>query len=82
MQESETGGNVVGSSPQAVVLPALQQLQSTTHPTMYDKKSRHDDTTVSYKETLPVAYLFWTSEYTFRDNVWIHQPGSDKRKAT
>ena len=26
--------------------------------------------------------LFWTSDYTFRDNKWTSQPGSHRRKAT
>ena len=30
---------VIGSSPQAVVSPALRQLQATTHPALYDEKS-------------------------------------------
>ena len=25
--------------------------------------------------------LFWTSDYTFRYNMWTHQPGSHRRKA-
>ena len=28
------------------------------------------------------SHLFWTSDYTFRYNVWTHQPGSHRRKAT
>ena len=26
--------------------------------------------------------LFWTSDSTFRYNIWTHQPGSHKRKAS
>ena len=29
---------------------------------------------------IPFTVLFWTSDYTFRYNMWTHQPGSRRRK--
>ena len=26
------------------------------------------------------SHLFWTTDYTFRYNIWTHQPGSHRRK--
>ena len=33
---------------------------------------------VSFNNSMLSSHLFWTSDYTFRYNMWMHQPGSHR----